>query len=141
MKNYFLFIGVIIVIALVSCSKKNVEGIVGKWALTKSCVCGACKDSNSVDNNQTLVFSSDGKVELSGPVGNTEQHYTGSYSISQQSYGKVLNITLTSGSPANFLYIPGSVIYSESATTLILSLNTPFANQCLYQNTFAAIPN
>src|SRR5579862_6427679 len=99
MKNYFLFFGAVIIAQFISCSKKNVEGItsqsiVGKWILTKSCVCGLCKDSNSVDNNQTLVFSSDGKVQLSGSVGDAEQRYSGTYSIAQQAEGKVLNISL-----------------------------------------------
>ncbi len=132
--------------SLSSCSKKNAlgvagESLVGKWVLTKSCVCGSCKDSSSFDNNQTLVFSSNGQVELTGSVGDAEQHWAGSYSISQQPGGKVLNITLNPGAPLNFLYIPGSVIYSASATTLVLDLGTPFANQCLYQNTYAAVPN
>jgi hypothetical protein len=145
MKNYFLFFGAMIMAASVSCSKKTnqvaTESLVGKWVLTKSCVCGACKDSSSFDNNQTLIFSSNGQVQLTGSVGDAEQHWVGSYSTSQQLGGKVLNITLDSGAPVNFLYIPRSVIYSESAPTLILNLSTPFANQCLYQNTYAAVPN
>jgi hypothetical protein len=146
MKNYFLFFCAMIIFQFISCSKKNVEdktgqSIAGKWVLTKSCVCGLCNDSNSVDNNQTLVFSLDGKVQLSGSVGDAEQHYSGTYTVAQQAEGNVLNISLDNGGPANFLYVPGSVIYSGSATSLVLDLSTPFANACLYQNTYAAVPN
>ena len=143
MKNYFLFLVAINAVAFISCSKKQdanvAESLVGKWVLTKSCVCSSCTDSNAVDNNQTLLFSSDGQVQISGSVGDTEQHYSGTYTVTPQAYGKVLYINVDPGGPENFLYIPGSIILSESATTLVLNLNTPFANACLYQNTYVAV--
>src|SRR5258708_1044779 len=113
MKNWALFFAAIYFLAFSSCTKKTTIGsnktLVGKWVLSKSFVCDRCSDANPVGNNQTIVFTSDGRVELSGSVGDTEQHYSGTYSVTQQPNDKILNITLDAPAPKDFLYIPGSI--------------------------------
>jgi hypothetical protein len=146
MKNYFLFFAAFFMAAFFSCSKNTPGGyvnptLVGKWVLTKICVCNSCIDTIPVNETETLVFSSNGQVQVFGWVGNIEQHFSGTYSVAQQPYGKVLNIHPDAADSGKyFLYIPGSVIYSETGTTLVLDLNTPFSNPCLYQNTYTAVP-
>jgi hypothetical protein len=147
MKNHFLFVSAMSMLIFFSCSRNSSGGyvnptIVGKWILTKSCVCNSCIEGNPFSRREILIFSSGGQVDLSGYFRNVETHYTGTYSIIQQSYGRVLNINLnTADTNKNFLYVPGSVIYFQSGTTLVLNLSTPFANPCLYQNTYAAVAN
>jgi hypothetical protein len=130
-----------------SCSRNAPEvymnpTIAGKWVLTKSCVCNSCTDTISFYKSQTLVFSRNGQVDLFGAIGNSEQHYSGTYILTQQSYGKILNINLDSpDSNKSFLNIPGSIIQSETGQSLVLELNTPFSNPCAYVNTYTATPN
>jgi hypothetical protein len=126
-----------------SCSKKAAPtSLVGKWMLTKICVCDSCMDTIADHQTQTIVFSSNGQVDLYGAVGNSEQHYSGTYSVTQQSSGKVLNIDLTAPDSAkNFLFVPGSIINAETRTNLVLELNTPYANVCAYVNTYTAVPD
>ncbi|HEX4374990.1 MAG TPA: hypothetical protein VHZ50_16920 [Puia sp.] len=144
MKNYFL-IGVMLAVALFfSCSKKMFDNsaLAGKWMLTKICVCNSCIDTIAFYQTQTLVFSLSGQVDLYGAVGNSEEHYSGTYSVKQQSYGKVLNIDLNApDSNKNFLFVPGCIINSESKTKLVLELNTPYANACAYANTYTQVPD
>ena len=110
--------------------------------MTRICVCNSCTDTITFYQAQTLVFSLNGQVDLYGAVGNSEQHYSGTYLVKQQSYGKVLNIDLNApDSIKNFLFVPGSIINSESKTKLVLELNTPYANMCAYVNTYTAIPD
>jgi len=110
--------------------------------LTKICVCNSCIDTIGFYQTQTIVFSVNGQVDLYGAVGNSEQHYSGTYSVAQQSYGKVLNIDLIAPDSAkDFLFVPGSIINSETRTKLVLELNTPFSNQCAYVNTYTAVPD
>jgi len=146
MNRWFLFFAAIYLLSVSGCSKNTTAGhldktLVGKWLLVKSCVCGYCKDSNSVNNNQTIVFTSGGEVQLSGSVGDKEQYYSGTYTLSPQSGNTILNITMDAPVPHDFLYIPGSVIYSQTIITLVLNLNTPFGNPCLYQNTYVSVPH
>jgi hypothetical protein len=139
MKANLLFFVIIGLLMFPACSKNTSITLAGKWVLTRSCVCNACSDTIPFYKNQTLVFGADGQVQLFGAVGNTMQYYSGTYSVTQQTYGKVLNINLNApDSNKSFLYIPGSVIYSETETTLVLKLNTPFSNVCAYQNTYTA---
>ena len=144
MKNCFFFCAALWMVIFFSCSKKtSVQyGLVGKWVLTKICVCNSCIDTIPSYQNQTLVFLLNGQVQLFGAVGNSQQSYSGTYSITQQSYGKVLNINLDAPDSAkNFLYIPGSIINSETGSQLVVELNTPFANLCAYVNTYTAVPD
>jgi hypothetical protein len=144
MKRWTLFLAAICLLCFFSCSKNKGTGgadtgLVGKWVLAKSCVCNVCRDSNAIDNSQTIQIISNGQVQLSGLVGNVEEQYPGTYTVTRQQGGDILNITLDAPAPPNFLYIPGSVIFSKTATTLLLNLNTPFANPCLYQNTYVPV--
>jgi hypothetical protein len=143
MKNYFLTCVGLSVLLFFSCSKKiSTDSLVGKWVLTKICVCNACIDTIGFYQTQTLVFSLGGQVDLYGAVGNAEQHYSGTFSVTQQSYGKVLNIDLNApDSVKNFLFVPGSIISSETSTKLVLELNTPYANACAYVNTYTVRPD
>ncbi len=113
------------------------DAIVGKWKLTKSCRCDTCIDSSAF-NYQVLEFSPDGHYQITAVVGDPIFQCKGTYTITHQSNGDILNIKMDSNCPADFFYIPGSHIYSETGTTLILDLNTPFANPCLYRNTYVA---
>jgi len=125
-----------------SCSKKiSATGLVGTWSLTKICVCDACMDTIGFYQTQTLVFSLTGQVDLYGAVGNALRHYSGTYQVTPQAYGRVLDIDLIApDADKHFLFIPGSLINSESNTKLVLALNTPYANPCAYVNTYTAIP-
>lgn len=110
--------------------------------LTKICVCNSCIDTIAFYQTQTIVFSSNGQVDLYGVVGNSEQHYSGTYSVTQQSHEKVLNIDLVAPDSAkSFLFVPGSIIISETSTKLVLELNAPYANVCAYVNTYTAVPD
>jgi hypothetical protein len=127
-----------------SCSKKISDNstLAGKWALTKICVCNSCINTISSYQNQTLVFSLNGQVDLFGFIGNTEKHFSGTYAVTQQSYGKVLSIDINAPDwVKNFLFVPGSIINSETKTKLVLELATPYANDCAYINTYTAEPN
>lgn len=143
MKNYFFILVTLWAASFFSCSKKiSPTTLVGKWMLTKICVCNSCIDTIGFYQTQTIVFSANGQVDLYGTVGDSEQHYSGTYSVVQQSYGKVLNIDLIAPGPAkDFLFIPGSIITSETRTKLVLELNTPFMNVCAYVNTYTAVPD
>jgi hypothetical protein len=143
MKNYLLIFQVISITLFFSCTKKiSPATLVGKWTLTKVCVCNSCTDTISFYQTQILVFSAGGQVDLYGAVGNAEQHYSGTYNVSQQSYGKALNIDLNApDSVKNFLFVPGSIINSETTTKLVLELNTPYANMCAYVNTYTRMPD
>jgi len=143
MKNYFLFCLMCWMAMFFSCSKKPFEnfGLAGKWVLTKICVCNTCRDTIPFYENQTIVFSLNGQIDLFGAVGDTQRHYSGTYVVTQQSYGKVLNIDLNApDSLKDFLYIPGSIINSQTKTQLVLELATPFSNPCAYINTYTAEP-
>ena len=144
MRSWTFFFAGIFALSFFSCSKHSsagdpATGLVGTWVLSKSCVCNTCTDSNSF-NHQTLIFRSGGQVDLYGSVGDAEGHASGTYAVTQHPDGNILNITLNAGTP-DFLFIPGAVIYVETRTTLILNLNTPFGNPCLYQNTYALAHN
>ena len=143
MKNYFFILVSLWAVLFFSCSKKTPSTtLVGKWKLTKICVCNSCIDTIAFYQTQTIVFSLNGQVDLYGVVGNSQQHYSGTYSVTQQSHGKLLNIDLTAPDSAkNFLFIPGSIINSETRTKLVLELNTPYANVCGYVNTYTAVPD
>ena len=124
MKNYFFILVSLWTVLFSSCSKKTAPiTLVGKWMLTKICICNSCVDTIAFYQAQTIVFSLNGQVDLYGAVGNSEQHYSGTYSVTQQSNGKVLNIDLNApGSAKDFLFVPGSVISSETSTKLVLEL-------------------
>ena len=143
MKNCFFIMVSLWTVLFFSCSKKtSPTTLVGKWMLTKICVCNSCIDTIAFYQTQTIVFSLNGQVDLYGVVGSSEQHYSGTYSITQQSYGKLLNIDLTAPDSAkNFLFIPGSIINYETSSKLVLELNTPYANVCGYVNTYTAVPD
>src|ERR1700735_4256268 len=95
MKNYFFILASLWTVLFFSCSKKTPPTtLVGKWMLTKICVCNSCIDTIAFYQTQTIVFSVNGQVDLYGAVGNSGQHYSGTYSVIQQPYGKVLNIDL-----------------------------------------------
>lgn len=143
MKNYFFILMSLWTVLFFSCSKKvSPTTLIGKWTLTKICVCDSCIDKIAFYQSQTIVFSLNGQVDLYGSVGNSDQHYSGTYSITQQSSGKVLNIELIAPDSAkNFLFVPGSIITSETSTKLVLELNTPYANVCAYVNTYTAVPD
>ena len=143
MKNYFFILVSLWAVLFFSCSKKtSPTTLVGKWMLTKICVCNSCIDTIAFNQTQTIVFSLNGQVDLYGVVGNSQQHYSGTYSVTQQSYGKLLNIDLIApDSDTNFLFVPGSIINSETSTKLVLELNTPYANACTYANTYTAVPD
>jgi hypothetical protein len=143
MKNYFFILVSLWTILFFSCSKKiPPTTLVGKWMLTKICVCNSCIDTIAFYQTQTIVFSLNGQVDIYGVVGNSQQHYSGAYSVTQHSYGKVLNIDLIAPDSAkDFLFVPGSIINSETSTKLVLELNTPFSNDCAYVNTYTAVPD
>jgi hypothetical protein len=143
MKNYFFIVVSLWTVLFFACSKKiSPTTLVGKWMLTKICVCNSCIDTIAFYQTQTIVFSLNGQVDLYGAVGNSEQHYSGTYSVTQQPYGKVLNIDLVAPDSAkDFLFVPGSIINSETSTKLVLELNTPYANVCAYVNTYTAVPD
>jgi hypothetical protein len=138
MKKYLLFCIAISVLLFFSCTKKIAAGsLVGKWVLTRICVCYACTDSLTAIQAQTLVFSVNGQADLYGATGNATQHYSGTYAVTTSSYGKVLNIDLSApDSVSDFLYVPGSIINGLTSTTLTLELNTPYANDCAHVNTY-----
>jgi hypothetical protein len=141
-KKALFFCMMIAILAFSACSKTSSSTLVGKWVLTKSCACNSCTQPIASYQSQAIVFSSDGRVQLYESAGNSELHYSGSYSVSKQANGKILNINVDApDSIQNFLYIPGSVIISETSGTLVLSLNTPFANMCAYINTYTSVPN
>ncbi len=143
MKNCFLFCVMFWMAMFFSCSKKAFENsaLAGKWVLTKICVCNSCTDTITTNENETLVFSLNGQVDLFGAVGDTQRHYSGTYIVTQQSYGKILNINLNApDSVKNFLFVPGSIISSQTTTQLVLELATPFSNPCAYKNTYTAEP-
>jgi hypothetical protein len=143
MKNYFFILVSLWTGLFFSCSKRvPPTTLVGKWMLTKICVCNSCIDTIASHQTQTIVFSLNGQVDLYGAVGNSEQHYSGTYSVTQQSYGKVLNVDLIAPDSAkSFLFVPGSIINSETRSKLVLELNTPYANMCAYVNTYTAVPD
>ena len=143
MRNYLFILASLWTVLFFSCSKKIAPTtLVGKWTLTKTCVCNSCIDTIADYQTQTIVFSSNGQVDLYGAAGNSEQHYSGTYSVTQQSNEKVLNIDLIApDSVKSFLFVPGSIINSETSTKLVLELNTPYANMCAYVNTYTAVPD
>jgi hypothetical protein len=145
MRGYFHVFATILMVTFFSCSRKTTDAftnssLVGKWVLTKSCICGSCKEANSLTYKLTLVFSASGQLQLSGSEGNSVHHYSGTYWVTHQSGWDILNINLDSTAAKYFLYLPGSIIFSETETTLTLDLNTPFANPCLYRNAYTAVP-
>ncbi len=146
MKNSFLLLALAWICLFFSCSR-NVTvpfenpTLVGKWVLTKSCLCNRCTDSISFFNSQTLIFSSTGQADVFTSVGNSVQHYFGTYSVAQTSGGKILNMKVDSPSPSIFYSIPGSVIISETGTTLVLNVIALNMTQCATINTYTASPN
>jgi hypothetical protein len=73
MKNYFL-ICVALSILLFFCGSKGIssDSLIGKWVLTKICVCNSCTDTIALYPTQTPVFSLSGQADLYGAVGNSE---------------------------------------------------------------------
>ena len=145
MKNYFAFIVALSILVFFSCSKNTSNSftnptIIGKWVLTKSCACNSCIDTIAFYQSESIIFSVGKKVQIFSASGNAERRDTGSYSITQQGNNKILNVALATDSNKNFLFIPGSIISSETGTTLMLDLNTPYANLCTYENTYTAVP-
>ena len=141
MRNWTLFLATIYLLSVFSCAKDTpASNLVGKWVLSKYCVCNSCTNASPTGNHQTLIFKANGQVDLYGSVGDTEKHYSGIYAVTQQAGYNILNITLEAAAPKDFLYIPGAIIYAETKTNLVLNLSTPFGNPCLYQNTYVSTP-
>ena len=146
MKYKSYFFAIINLLAFFSCSRNTSSFFVnptltGKWVLTKSCVCNACLNTIPFYKRQTLVFSSNGQAQVFTASGNAEQNYSGTYSVVQTSSGKILNMQVDSASPSIFYSIPGSLIISETGTTLVLNVIADNMTQCGNINTYAAVPN
>lgn len=131
-----------IVFFVFSCSKRGGSAalLTGHWALTRQCVCSTCTDSISESDAQTLDFTSDGKIQLTGDVSGSRRSFSGDYLFSGPGNTGVLNVTLDApDSFKHFLFIPGAEIISVSSATLVLNMNTPYANPCQYQNQYTLL--